>query len=153
MTHRRPPNFIVVLCDDLGYGDVSLDETGPIRTPNIAQMAVEGVYLSDYYAPANICTPSRAGLLTGRYPVRTGLGYEVIMQNDDRGLPLSEVTIAQALKPAGYVSGAVRQVASRTSRASHGRRPGTASMSSSASPTATTWRRSRSTRRKRVPTR
>ncbi len=100
----RPPNFVVILCDDLGYGDVSLDGTGPIRTPHIASMAAEGVTLSDYYAPANICTPSRAGLLTGRYPVRTGLGYEVIMQNDDRGLPLSEVTIAQALKPAGYVS-------------------------------------------------
>ena len=104
MSHRRPPNFIVILCDDLGYGDVSLDGSGPILTPSIAKMAAEGVYLSDYYAPANICTPSRAGLLTGRYPVRTGLGYEVIMQNDDRGLPLSEVTIAQALKPAGYVS-------------------------------------------------
>jgi arylsulfatase A len=100
----RPPNFIVILCDDLGYGDVSLDGAGPIQTPAIADMATEGVYLSDYYAPANICTPSRAGLLTGRYPVRTGLGYEVIMQNDDRGLPLSEVTIAQALKPAGYTS-------------------------------------------------
>ena len=100
----RPPNFVVILCDDLGYGDVSLDGTGPIRTRNIARMAAEGVCLTDYYAPANICTPSRAGLLTGRYPVRTGLGYEVIMQNDDRGLPLSEVTIAQALKPAGYVS-------------------------------------------------
>ncbi len=86
---RRPPNFVIVLCDDLGYGDISLDGTGPIKTPAIARMAREGVYLSDYYAPANLCSPSRAGLLTGRYPVRTGLGYEVIMQNDDRGLPLS----------------------------------------------------------------
>ena len=101
---KRPPNFVVILCDDLGWGDISLDGAGPIATPNIARMAAEGVYLSDYYAPANICTPSRAGLLTGRYPVRTGLGYEVIMQTDDRGLPLAEVTIAQALKPAGYVS-------------------------------------------------
>jgi arylsulfatase A-like enzyme len=63
-------------------------------------MAREGVTLTDYYAPANLCTPSRAGLLTGRYPVRTGLGYEVIMQADDRGLPVSETTIANALKPA-----------------------------------------------------
>jgi arylsulfatase A-like enzyme len=100
----RPPNFVVILCDDLGYGDVS-PYGGKIATPNIARLAREGVTLTDYYAPANLCTPSRAGLLTGRYPVRTGLGFEVIMQGDDRGLPLSEVTIANALKPAGYASG------------------------------------------------
>jgi arylsulfatase A len=103
-TSRRPPNFIVVLCDDLGYGDVSIYGPGGIRTPNVERMAREGVVLTDYYAPANLCSPSRAGLLTGRYPVRTGLGYEVIMQQDDRGLPLSETTIAKALKPA-YASG------------------------------------------------
>lgn len=102
---RRAPNFIIVLCDDLGFGDTSLYGASAIRTPALERMAREGVLLTDYYAPANICTPSRAGLLTGRYPVRTGLGYEVIMQADDRGLPGSEVTIAQALKPAGYVSG------------------------------------------------
>jgi arylsulfatase A len=96
---RRPPNFIIVLCDDLGYGDVSV-YGGKIPTPNLARMAREGTTLTDYYAPANLCSPSRAGLLTGRYPVRVGLGYEVIMQADDRGLPLSEVTIAKALKPA-----------------------------------------------------
>jgi arylsulfatase A-like enzyme len=101
---RRPPNFVVVLCDDLGYGDVS-PYGGKIPTPAIARLAREGVTLTDYYAPANLCTPSRAGLLTGRYPVRTGLGFEVIMQGDDRGLPLSEVTIAKALKPAGYATG------------------------------------------------
>lgn len=55
--------------------------------------------LSNFYAAANICTPSRAGLLSGRYLIRTGLGYEVIMQDEDRGLPLSEITIARALKP------------------------------------------------------
>jgi len=97
---RRAPNFIVVLCDDLGYGDVSLYGPDGLKTPHIEQMAREGVVATDYYSPANLCSPSRAGLLTGRYPVRTGLGYEVIMQQDDRGLPLSEVTIAKALKPA-----------------------------------------------------
>ncbi len=95
----RKPNFIVVLCDDLGYGDTSVYGPSAIRTPHLERMAREGVVLTDYYAPANLCTPSRAGLLTGRYPVRTGLGYEVIMQQDDRGLPLSEVTIGKALKP------------------------------------------------------
>lgn len=102
---RRAPNFIIVLCDDLGFGDTSLYGASAIRTPALERMAREGVLLTDYYAPANICTPSRAGLLTGRYPVRTGLGYEVIMQAEDRGLPGSEMTIAQALKPAGYASG------------------------------------------------
>jgi len=100
----RPPNFIVILCDDLGYGDVE-PYGGVIPTPNIARMAREGLTATSYYAPANLCTPSRAGLLTGRYPVRTGLGFEVIFaQDDDRKLPHSEVTIAAALKPAGYAS-------------------------------------------------
>ena len=100
----RPPNFIVILCDDLGYGDTQLYGPSLIETPNILAMAAQGVTLTDYYAPANICTPSRAGLLTGRYPVRTGLGFEVIMQADERGLPLSEPTIPKALAP-DYVSG------------------------------------------------
>jgi arylsulfatase A-like enzyme len=103
-TGARAPNFIVVLCDDLGYGDVSIYGPGGLPTPNLERMAREGVVATDYYAPANLCSPSRAGLLTGRYPVRTGLGYEVIMQQDDRGLPLTEVTIAKALKPAGYAT-------------------------------------------------
>ncbi len=68
-------------------------------------MAREGMVLNDYYAPANICTPSRTGLLTGRYPMRAGLGVGVILLPDRRMLPLNEVTIPQALKPAGYVSG------------------------------------------------
>jgi arylsulfatase A-like enzyme len=101
--NRRQPNFIVILCDDLGYGDIE-PHGGSIRTPAITRMAREGLDATGYYCPANICTPSRAGILTGRYPVRTGLGYEVILQGDDRTLPLSERTIAAALKP-DYVSG------------------------------------------------
>lgn len=100
---RRKPNFIVVLCDDLGYGDIGV-MGGKIPTPNIDRLAREGVVLTDYYAPANICTPSRASLLTGRYAIRTGLGVQAIMQWEKRGLPLSEVTIPQLLKPAGYAS-------------------------------------------------
>jgi arylsulfatase A-like enzyme len=100
-----PPNFIVVLCDDLGYGDIA-PFGGAIPTPALSRMAREGLVCTDYYAPANLCTPSRAGLLTGRYPVRTGLGFEVIMAaGDDRKLPHGERTIADALKPAGYASG------------------------------------------------
>jgi len=93
------PNFILILCDDLGYGDLGGFGGKVFKTPNIDKLAREGTALTNYYAPANLCTPSRAGLLTGRYPIRTGLGYEVIMQDDHRGLPLSEVTIAAALKP------------------------------------------------------
>jgi arylsulfatase A len=99
----RKPNFVIVLCDDLGWGDVEPEGGKTIHTPNINRLAFEGNVLTDYYAAQNICTPSRAGLLTGRYPIRTGLAYGVIMPNDDRCLPLSEVTIAAALKPAGYV--------------------------------------------------
>jgi arylsulfatase A len=101
---RRPPNFIVILCDDLGWGDIA-PYGGAIPTPALSRMAREGLVCTDYYAPANLCTPSRAGLLTGRYPVRTGLGFEVIFADDDRKLPHTERTIADALKPAGYVSG------------------------------------------------
>lgn len=102
---RRRPNFIVILCDDLGYGDIGPTGGKRIPTPNLNRMAREGTVLTDYYAPANVCTPSRAGLLTGRYPIRTGLGWNVIVQFDKRILPLSEVTIPAALKPAGYISG------------------------------------------------
>lgn len=95
----RPPNFIIVLADDLGFGDVGAYGGRVIRTPALDRMAREGVTLTDFYSAANVCTPARAGLLTGRYPIRTGLAHEVILQNDRRGLPLSEVTIAEALRP------------------------------------------------------
>lgn len=101
----RPPNFIVVLCDDLGYGDIEPTGGKVIPTPNLNRMAREGMVLTDYYAPANICTPSRAGLLTGRYPIRTTLGWGAILQFEKRALPAGEATIPEALKPAGYVSG------------------------------------------------
>jgi arylsulfatase A len=96
---RRPPNFIVVLCDDLGYGDIAAFGSKRVRTPHIDRLAREGTALTDFYASANVCTPSRAGLLTGRYAIRTGLAYRVILANDTRGLAQSEVTIAEALKP------------------------------------------------------
>ena len=82
----RKPNFIVILADDLGYGDLGVDGARMIKTPNLDRMAAEGVRLTDFYASANVCTPSRAGLLTGRYAIRTGLAYEVIRPNDTHGL-------------------------------------------------------------------
>ncbi len=102
---RRKPNFIVILCDDLGYGDIEPTGGTYIPTPNLNRMAKQGMVLTDYYAPQNLCTPSRVGLLTGRYPMRSGLGWGVILQGDTRGMSTSEVTIAEALKQAGYVSG------------------------------------------------
>jgi arylsulfatase A len=96
---RRRPNVIIILADDLGYGDLSVQGSRLIRTPNLDRLAREGVRMTDFYASANICTPSRAGLQTGRYPIRTGLAYDVIRQTDTNGLPLEEVTIAEALKP------------------------------------------------------
>jgi uncharacterized sulfatase len=96
---KHPPNFIVVLCDDLGYGDIAAFGAKRIRTPHLDRLVRESTVLTDFYAAANLCTPSRAGLLTGRYPIRTGLAYEVILANDTRGLAQSEVTIAEALKP------------------------------------------------------
>lgn len=95
----RKPNIIVILADDLGYGDLGAFGNGVIRTPNLDRMAAEGAKLTSFYASANVCTPSRAGLLTGRYPIRTGLARDVIRQTDTHGLPLSEITIAEALKP------------------------------------------------------
>ena len=88
-----------MLADDLGYGDLGIQGSNLIATPNLDRLARQGVRMTDFYASANICTPSRAGLQTGRYPIRTGLAYEVIRASDTNGLPLSEVTIAEALKP------------------------------------------------------
>lgn len=96
---KRPPNIVIVLADDLGYGDLGIQGSRLIATPNLDRMARQGVRMTDFYASANICTPSRAGLQTGRYPIRTGLAYDVIRQTDTNGLPLSEITIAEALKP------------------------------------------------------
>jgi len=95
----RKPNFVVIVCDDLGFGDVGAFGGTLIPTPNIDQLAREGTRLTSFYSSANLCTPSRAGLLTGRYAIRMGLAYEVIVPSDKHGLPLSEITIAKALKP------------------------------------------------------
>lgn len=99
----RPPNFILILADDLGYGDLGCDGGRVIRTPHLDRMAEEGVRLSDFYASANVCTPSRAGLLTGQYAIRHGLAHEVIQPSDTTGLPVEAVTIPKVLKP-GYAT-------------------------------------------------
>lgn len=100
-----PPNIILVLADDLGYGDVGVYGATLIRTPNVDRLAGEGVRLTDFYASSNVCTPSRAGLLTGRYAVRSGLAAGTVTVNDTRGLPSGAATIATVLQEAGYRTG------------------------------------------------
>jgi arylsulfatase A len=95
----RRSNLIVILADDLGYGDLGCDGGRIIKTPNLDRMAEEGVRFTDFYASANVCTPSRAGLLTGQYAIRHGLAHEVIQPSDTTGLPPSAFTIPKALKP------------------------------------------------------
>jgi len=99
---RKLPNVILILADDLGYGDLGSYGGETIKTPNLDRMAREGVRLTNAYASSSNCTPSRAGLLTGRYPVRTGMAHQVLFVDDTHGLPLEEVTIAEMLKPMGY---------------------------------------------------
>jgi len=95
------PNIVVLFADDLGYGDLSSYGSPTIRTPNLDRMAAEGVRFTSFYAAAPNCSPSRAGLLTGRYPVRSGIN-RVLDPKDTLGLPHAEVTLAEAVKARGY---------------------------------------------------
>lgn len=95
------PNFIIVFADDMGYGDLSCYGHPTIRTPHLDRMATEGVRLTSFYAAAPFCTPSRVGLLTGRYPIRTGQ-YSNLGPGSRGGLSTDEVTLADALKGLGY---------------------------------------------------
>lgn len=97
------PNFLVILVDDLGYGDLGSFGSTVIQTPNIDGLASEGLLLTDFYASAPMCSPSRAGLLTGRVPYRYGV-YDWIPPGHDMHLPASEVTIASLLREAGYAT-------------------------------------------------
>lgn len=132
---RAPrPNVIIIYCDDLGYGDLGCYGNTIIKTPHIDSLARNGNRFTDFYACAAVCAPSRAGLLTGRYPFRTGIignpfpkeepmgrrlarnfgmmlrGLGSIDLRDDvvaRGLADEEITIAEALKHAGYKTGMI----------------------------------------------
>ncbi len=109
-SERRRPNFIIVFCDDLGYGDLGCFGHPTIRTPNLDRMAAEGQKWTNFYAGASVCTPSRAALLTGRLPIRSGMCSNVrrvLFPDSAGGLPQSEVTIARALKPQGYATACV----------------------------------------------
>lgn len=98
------PNFLVILCDDLGYGDLECYGHPTIKTPRLNRLAEQGVRLTSCYSSAPVCSSSRAGLLTGQTPTRIGI-YDWIPANHPMHLKASETTIAQLLQDAGYATG------------------------------------------------
>ncbi|MFC1635308.1 sulfatase-like hydrolase/transferase, partial [Planctomycetota bacterium] len=106
----KKPNFVIIFCDDLGYGDLGCYGHPTIRTPHLDRMAAEGQKWTNFYVGASVCTPSRAALLTGRLPIRSGMcsnSRRVLFPDSASGLPAGEVTIAEALKAQGYSTGCV----------------------------------------------
>ncbi len=107
--NSKKPNIIIILVDDMGYADVGFNGCKDIPTPNIDRIATNGVKFTNGYVTFSVCGPSRAGLLTGRYPQR--FGYERNPQyrphDPNMGLPKEEKTLAEALKQVGYTSGII----------------------------------------------
>jgi len=101
------PNFVIIFADDLGYGDISCYNPKAADTPNIDQLAEQGFRSTDFFIPANVCSPSRAALLTGRYPMRCGLPVarnEAQEKYKNYGFHPDEITIPELLRTAGYRS-------------------------------------------------
>ena len=109
LTEEHPPNIVIIFADDLGYGDLGVYGHPTIQTPRLDEMASEGMKFTQFYAAAPICTPSRAALLTGRLPVRSGMAGKggVLFPESALGIPAEEVTIAEALKERGYATAAI----------------------------------------------
>lgn len=97
------PNFLIVLADDLGYGDLGCYGNTVVQTPHLDRFAAEGLKFTDYYAPAANCSPSRAGLMTGRTPWRMGIHHWIPMMSPMH-LKASEITIASLLRKQGYTT-------------------------------------------------
>ena len=97
------PNLVLIICDDLGWGDLGCYGNTSIKTPNLDRLAAQGSRLTDFYAAGIQCTPSRAGMLTGRYPVRFGLTFS-LMTDAGVGMPAAEVTLPEALRAVGYAT-------------------------------------------------
>ena len=105
------PNVVIILADDLGYGDLACYGNAKLKTPHLDQMAAEGAKLTQFNCPASFCAPTRASLMTGREPFRCGMTQNPAPDGgpaaDALALPKSEVTLAQIMKSAGYATGMV----------------------------------------------
>ncbi|XP_077690006.1 arylsulfatase G isoform X2 [Eretmochelys imbricata] len=103
---QNKPNFIVILADDVGWGDLGANWAETKDTPNLDQMAAEGMRFVDFHSAASTCSPSRASLLTGRLGIRNGVTHNFAVTSVG-GLPLNETTLAEVLKEAGYITGVI----------------------------------------------
>lgn len=105
----RKPNVVLIMMDDMGYGDIASYGVPDARTPNLDRLAREGVRLTDAYANGPVCTPTRAALITGRYQQRVGLEWALSTSATDleRGLPASGRSLPALLKQNGYVTGLI----------------------------------------------
>ena len=101
------PNIVLVMADDHGYGDTGFTGHPFVKTPNLDAMAKEGVVFNRFYAAAPVCSPTRASVMSGRHPFRGNV------PNHGHYLRPDEITIAEALKSAGYVTGTFWKVAHR----------------------------------------
>ncbi|MBW8351378.1 sulfatase-like hydrolase/transferase [Bacillus sp. IITD106] len=101
----KKPNVVVIYADDLGYGDLSCYGSEEIKTPNLDLLAAEGVRFTDWYSNSPVCSPSRASLLTGRYPANAGISEILGSKRGTSGLAESQITIANILKLNGYRTG------------------------------------------------
>ncbi len=103
---KRSPNIVFIFVDDLGYGDLSCFSATGIKTPSIDRLATEGIKFTDFYSASPVCSPSRAALLTGRYPQRMGING-VFFPESWTGMPQNEITIAELLQQKKYTSGII----------------------------------------------
>jgi arylsulfatase A-like enzyme len=108
----KKPNFIIIFCDDLGYGDLGCFGSKKHRTPNIDRMADEGMRFTSFYVTSGVCTPSRSSLMTGCYPRRVNMHESgrkewVLFPVAKKGLNPNEITIAEVLKSRGYATACV----------------------------------------------
>jgi arylsulfatase A-like enzyme len=103
----RKPNLLLILADDLGYGDMSCYGNSSIRTPHLDRLAAGGIRFTDFHASGPVCSPTRAGLMTGRYQQRCGITEVITAAGPrDNGLsPDTQLTFARRLKAAGYATG------------------------------------------------
>lgn len=111
-TEKQPPNFVFILADDLGYSQIGCNGSTYYQTPNIDQLASEGMRFTNAYAACPVCSPTRASIMTGKYPARlhltdfidgnNNINYPLLQPEWQKWLPLEEITFAEILKENGY---------------------------------------------------